>query len=189
MSKKQKHFSFDSRIVKAAKEHKCYTCNRPLKKGEVHIVYPGTNENYKLVSFRLCIECSFLITQKDGVYANQIKAGGFSDIMIPNRLRKKRAEFRKNPKAAIIAAGLPEKPPVHPPQPCNSIVVKASEFQRKIFHLPESRYKAGQFSKGNTLTIRAGVNGQKRKATIKGAWSTSGKMFGSNKRQVAVLVA
>lgn len=189
MSKQQKHFSFNSRIVKAAKDHKCYTCERPLKKGEVHIVYPGTNENYKLVSFRLCIECSFLITQKDGINASQIKAGGFTDVLIPNRLRKKRAEFRANPRAAIIAAGLPETPPVHPPQPCNSIVVKAAEFQRKIFHLPESRYKAEQFSKGNILTIRAGVNGQKREATIKGAWSTSGEMFGSKKRQVAVLVA
>lgn len=186
---KKKHIAFDSRVTRAAKTHLCYTCERPLKKGTVHIVYPATDENYNFISYRLCIECSFLVSQKDGINRNSIKKGGFTDILIPNRLRKKRAEFRANPRAAIIAAGLPETPPVHPPQPCNSIVVKVSEFQRKIFHLPESRYKAGQFSKGNTLTIRAGVNGQKRETTIKGAWSTSGKMFGTKKRQVAVLVA
>jgi hypothetical protein len=157
--------------------------------GETYIAYPGKDSDGAFSTRRLCIECSFLITQKTGANASSIREGEFSDQLIPNCLRKKRAEFRKNPKAAIIAAGLPETPPARPPKQCQQIVVKVAEFQRRIFHLPESRYKAEQFSKGGTLTIKAGVNGKSRTVTIKGAWSTSGEWFGCNKRQVAVLVA
>lgn len=181
--------TFNARITKAAKKHQCLACERPIAKGEIHIVYPGKNSEGKFMSTRLCIECRFLITQKTGANASNIRPGEFTDILLPNCLRKKRTEFRKNPKAAIIAAGLPETPPEHPAPRCKQIVVKVSEWKRKIFHLPESRYKAEQFSKGNQLTIRAGVNGRKREATIKGAWSTSGKAFGCKKRQVAILVA
>jgi hypothetical protein len=79
--------------------------------------------------------------------------------------------------------------PVAPPKPCNQLVVKASELDRRIFHLPESRYKVEQFTKGANLIVKAGVNGKSRTAVIKGVWSTSGEAFGCNKRQVAVLVA
>ena len=180
---------FDARITKARKQHNCLACERPISKGEIHIVYPGKNSEGKFMSTRLCIECSFLITQKTGANARSIRPGEFTDILLPNCLRKKRTEFRRDPRGAIIAAGLPETPPVHPPKLCRHIVVKASEFRRKIFHLPESRYKVEQFGKSEQLIIRAGVNGRKREATIKGAWSTSGKAFGCKKRQVAILVA
>ena len=76
-----------------------------------------------------------------------------------------------------------------PPKQCQQIVVKASEFDRRIFHLPESRYKVEQFAKGANITVKAGVNGKSRSAVIKGAWSVNGDGFGCAKRQVAILVA
>jgi hypothetical protein len=79
--------------------------------------------------------------------------------------------------------------PVTPPKMCQQIVVKTSEFNRRIFHLPESRFKTEQFPKGASLTVKAGVAGESRNARILGAWSTDGSGFGCSKRQVAVLVA
>lgn len=180
---------FDPRITTARKQHKCFACERSIPKGETYIGYPGKNSEGKFMTVRLCIECSYLLTQKTGANAHNIRLGEFSERLLPNCLRKKRAEFRKDPKAAITAAGLTETKPAAPPKPCQQIVVKASEFDRRIFHLPESRYKAEQFGKGEQLTIKAGVNGQSRTAQIIMACSTTGEAFGCNKRQVAVLVA
>jgi hypothetical protein len=131
-----------------------------------------------------------VLTQKTGASANSIAQGNFCERLIPNFLRKKRNEFRRNPKAVLEASGLldPKTNP-EPLKPCSQIVVKASEFERKIFHLPESRWKVEQFPKGGSVTIKAGVTGASRIATIKGAWSTDGSGFGCNKRQVAILVA
>lgn len=97
-------------------------------------------------------------------------------------------EFRNDPKAAVEAAGLLKDKPAEPVKPVSQIVVKTSEFERRIFHLPESRFKAEQFIKGATLTIKAGVNGKSRSARIVMSCSTSGEAFGCSKRQVAVLV-
>ena len=110
--------------------------------------------------------------------------------MIPNCLRKVRTQFRKEPmKMLKEIAEKANSMPVTPPKQCQQIVVKGSEFDRRIFHLPESRYKVEQFAKGAELTVKAGVTGKVRTATIKGAWSVGGESFGCNKRQVAVLVA
>jgi hypothetical protein len=180
---------FDPRITVARKVHQCYACLRDIPKGETYIGYPGKNNRGKFETVHLCIECSYLLTQKTGADAFNITYGNFTERLIPNFLRKKRNEFRKAPRKAIEDAGLAEIKPTEQPKQCQQIVVKASELERKIFHLPESRYKVEQFSKGANLTIKAGVNGQSRTATIKGAWSTTGEAFGCNKRQVAVLVA
>ena len=186
------HLDFDARVVKARKQHQCWACNNEIVVGQIHVAYPGKNNVGKFMTTRLCIECSYLLTQKTGANAHNIRQGEFSEMLIPNCLRKKRAEFRKDPKAAITTAGLTNPAPAAaetPARPVQRIIVKASEVERRIFHLPESRYKAEQFPKGGTLAIRAGVNGKSRTVTIKGAWSTSGEWFGCNKRQVAVLVA
>lgn len=180
---------FDARVVKARKEYPCHACERTISVGDRHIVYPGKDSSGTFGTTRLCIECSFLLTQKTGANAFSIRQGEFTDILIPNCLRKKRTEFRKAPKATVEAAGLLKDKPAQPAKPCRLIVVKTSEFARRIFHLPESRYKAEQFQKGETLTIRAGVNGKSRSARIVMACSTKGEAFGCNKRQVAVLVA
>ena len=182
--------SFDAKITTARKEHQCFACGVRIPAGQVYIAYPGKNNEGKFQTTHLCIECSYLLTQKTGENANNIRQGEFSDRLLPNCLRKKRAEFRKDPKAAINAAGLMETTPqTASVKQCSQIVVKQSEFNRRIFHLPESRFKTEQFPKGASLTVKAGVNGQSRTATIKGAWSTDGSGFGCNKRQVAVLVA
>ena len=182
--------TFDARPVKARKSHKCWACLREIPKGEVYVCYPGKNSAGEFQSTKLCYECSFLLTQKTGATANTIQQGNFSERLIPNFLRKIRNEFRKNPRKLIEEAGLLiDKMETVPKKLCQQIVVKQSEFNRRIFHLPESRYKTEQFCKGASLTVKAGVNGQSRTATIKGAWSTDGSGFGCTKRQVAVLVA
>lgn len=181
-------FCFNARVTTARKEHKCFACGVTIPKGQVYIGYPGKNSDGKFQTAHLCIECSYLMTQKTGANAHNIRLGEFSERLLPNCLRKKRAEFRKDPKAAIEAAGLTEINPT-PPKPCQQIVVKGSEFDRQIFHLPESRWKVEQFAKGASIIVKAGVNGKARTAVIKGAWSVDGSGFGCNKRQVAVLVA
>lgn len=181
--------TFDARIVRARKQHKCWACGTDIPAGQVYIAYPGTNNEGSFQTTHLCILCSYLLTQKDGANANNIRQGEFSERLLPNCLRKKRTEFLRDPKAALDAAGLllTNTEPAQIKQ-CQQIVVKASELDRRIFHLPESRYKVEQFVKGATLTLKAGVMGEVRNVVIKGAWSTSGETFGCNKRQVAVLV-
>lgn len=183
-------FAFDPRITTARKPHKCFACGVTIPKGQVYIGYPGKNSEGTFQTVHLCIECSYLLTQKSGANAHNIRFNEFNDRLLPNCLRKKRTEFRKNPRKAIEAAGLllTSSEPA-PPKQCKQIVVKASEFERRIFHLPERRYKVEQFAKGGTLTVKAGVNGQSRTARIIMACSTTGEAFGCNKRQVAVLVA
>lgn len=187
--KMKKPITFDARITKARKPHKCYACECDIPTGQVYIAYPGTSYEGKFQTVHLCIECSFLLTQKDGADARTIEQGNFTEQRIPNCLRKKRNEFRRDPKGALDAVGLLNVGEPVPPKRCQQIVVKASELDRRIFHVPESRYKVEQFVKGATLALKAGVMGEVRSAVIKGAWSTDGSGFGCNKRQVAVLVA
>lgn len=183
-----KTFCFDARIVTARKEHTCYACGVKIPKGMKYVGYPGKNSSGQFQTAHLCIECTYLLTQKTGANAHTITQGNFSDRLIPNFLRKKRNEFRNDPKGTIERSGLLEtKTPG--PAPCSQIVVKTSEFDRRIFHLPESRWKVEQFAKGASLIVKAGVNGKSRTAVIKGAWSTDGSGFGCSKRQVAILVA
>lgn len=182
----------DARVTKAKKQHKCMACLRPIITGETYISYPAKFESGKMTTRRLCIECSYLLTQKTGKGANTIREGDFTDALIPNCLRKKRTEFRRNPRQAIQDAGLLKPAPAAAEttaRPVQQIIVKASEFNRRIFHLPESRYKAEQFQEGRALTIKAGVNGKSRSERIIMARSTTGEAFGCTSRQVAILVA
>lgn len=182
--------TFDPKVTVARKQHECWGCLCVIHKGDVYINYPGENDAGEFQSTKLCHECSYLLTQKTGATAHSIAKGNFSERLIPNFLRKKRNEYRLNPKAVLKASGLLDlKTDPEPLRPCSQIVVKAIELERKIFHLPESRWKVEQFPKGGSVTIKAGVNGKARTATIKGAWSTTGEAFGCSKRQVAILVA
>lgn len=181
---------FDPKVVTARKNHKCWACLCEIPKGMMYVSYPGKNEAGEFQSTKLCHECSVLLMKKTGATAHTIRQGEFSERLIPNCLRKVRTQFRKEPMQMLKEiADKANSMPAAPPKQCQQIVVKASEFNRRIFHLPESRYKAEQFPKGASLTVKAGVNGQSRAATIMGAWSTDGSGFGCNKRQVAVLVA
>jgi hypothetical protein len=60
----------------------------------------------KFAPTHLCIECTYLMTQKTGPTARTIREGEFQEPFIPNFLRKKRNEFRRDPDAAVKASGL-----------------------------------------------------------------------------------
>lgn len=157
---------FNARITKARKEHKCFACGDKIVKGQVYIGYPGKSNVGVFQTTHLCIICSYLIA-----YGRNARS------------------FLRDPKKAIESAGLTEIKATSVQKRYRQIVVKTSEFDRRIFHLPESRWKVEQFPKGGSVTIKAGVTGASRIATIKGAWSTDGSCFGCSKRQVAILVA
>lgn len=179
--------SFDPRNVIARKPHKCYTCNFVIPKGQVYVACPIKDDDDKFETIHLCIECAYLLRHKTGKNANAFSQGCLTERRIPNCLRKLRTEFRKDPIGAINSmSNIPQEPQA--PKLCQQIVVKGSEFKRRIFHLPESRFKVEQFSKGASLTVKAGVAGESRNVRIMGAWSTDGSGFGCNKRQIAVLV-
>jgi hypothetical protein len=180
--------SFNPRTVVARKPHKCFACTVEIPKGYQYLACPSKGEDGKFQTVHLCIECAYLLRYKTGENANGLTPGCFTERRLPNCLRKLRAVFRKDPIKAIEAMLQVTCEP-EPPKPCNQIVVKGSELDRRIFHLPESRYKVEQFAKGASLTIKAGVAGESRNVRIMGAWSTDGSGFGCNKRQVAVLVA
>lgn len=180
--------SFDPRTVVARKPHKCFACTVEIPKGYQYLACPSKSEDGKFQTVHLCIECAYLLRYKTGENANALSAGCFTERRIPNCLRKLRAVFREDPIGAIEnMMQIPTEPTK--PNICSQIVVKQSEFNRRIFHLPESRYKVEQFAEGASLTIKAGVAGESRNVRIMGAWSTDGSGFGCNKRQVAVLVA
>ena len=187
--KEDVEFVFDAKPVKAKKQHQCMACLLKIVPGETYISYPAKFSNGKMTTRRLCIECTYLMTRKDGKNAFTIREGEFSEKFIPNCLRKKRNEFRKDPKGALEAAGFDQPPAPREVRKVERIIVKTAEFDRRIFHLPEGKFQAEQFPKGKELTIKAGVNGKSRTAKIVMAKSTSGEAFGCNKRQVAVLTA
>jgi hypothetical protein len=182
---------FNPRVVTARKAHKCWACLSVIPAGFMYVVYPGVCNTGEFRSTKLCSECSFLLTRKTGAHARFTREGEFTDRLIPNFLRKERVKYRANPRKAIEDAGLllSHNTSPAPVKACKRIVVKASELDRRVFHVPESRYKKEQFSKGAVLEIRAGVSGRGRNARIVGAWSTDGSAFGCPKRQVAILVA
>ena len=96
-----------ARVVKAArKPHKCFACLGTIPAGCTYIAYPGKNDAGQFSTKHLCIECSYLLTQKTGDQSQTVKFGEFSDRLIPNFLRKKRTAFRRNPKEVIEQSGL-----------------------------------------------------------------------------------
>ena len=94
------NYYFDPRVLKARKEHQCMTCLLPIVPHEVYIMYPAKLGKGKFTYRRLCVECSYLLTQKSAG-REEFRRGEFSERLIPNCLRKRRTEFRKNPEAAI----------------------------------------------------------------------------------------
>jgi hypothetical protein len=178
--------SFDTRAQVARKSYQCWTCRGTIPAGEYYAYSAGINDDGEFVTTRMCIECAFVATQKDGVAPESLQEGCFTEQKIPNCLRKVRSDYRVNPKKAAEKYKIFEiKSP--PPEPKKQIVVKASEFERKVFHFPEGKFKLEHFPKGGTITIKAGVNGKSRQAIIKGAWSTDGTAFENPKRQIAIL--
>jgi hypothetical protein len=180
--------AFNARVVfSARKQHECFTCRKVIPVGSMYIAYPGKNHEGTFCTTHLCCECTFLLTQNNGPFRDTIRKDCFTEQLIPNCLRKKRAEYRKNPRQAILSAGLTRSNPENV-KPISLVIVKGAEIDRRIFHFPEPRYRTAHFVKGALLTLRAGVTGRSRDVRIVGSWSTTGEMFGCRRRQVAILV-
>ena len=95
--------SFDPQVVmRSRKVHRCYACAYNMPQGSIYISYPGIGEDGKFKSLKLCVECSFLLHFKTGEHKEFVREGEFTERRIPNFLKKKRAEFRKNPQKAIL---------------------------------------------------------------------------------------
>lgn len=81
-------------ILASRKVHKCCMCLEDIPAGYMYFSHTFS-ENGNFETLKVCCICEYLILQTpDGT----VKKGGFSERMIPNCLRKKRAEFIRNPK-------------------------------------------------------------------------------------------
>ena len=87
---------FDSKVImKSQKEHRCSMCIGLIQKGNAYVTVPykdATDGSFK--DIKLCPECAYVMHHAD---TSTFKSGGFTDINIPNKLRKIRAEYRKDP--------------------------------------------------------------------------------------------
>lgn len=184
--------NFDPRVVmKSRKVHRCFACAYNMPQGSIYISYPGIGEDGKFKSLKLCVECSFLLHFKTGEHKEFVREGEFTERMIPNFLKKKRAEFRKKPQKAIRDNKLLEilgEKYGNQKSAVSRLVVKKAEFDRHIYTVPAGKYAVESFPKGGTLTISAGVSGARRTARIKGAWEVDGTPFNIEGRRIAVLL-
>lgn len=174
-------------ITSARKEHVCFGCREKIAVGSPYIAYPCSGEDGKFRSIKICPTCGFLLMQKNGANASTLREGEFSEVLIPNCLRKKRNAYWKDPKKAIHEAGMDTPVMPEKPRQIARIVVKKTEFHRAIFFLPKKKLTPEHFSKGNTLTIQAGVAGKSRSTIVNGAWLIDGKNIGRQGKFVAVL--
>ena len=87
---------FDSKVImKSKKEHRCSMCIGVIQKGNAHVAVPykdGADGSFK--DIKICPECAYVMNHAD---TTTFKDGGFTDINIPNKLRKIRNEYRKDP--------------------------------------------------------------------------------------------
>lgn len=70
-------------------------CIGLIQKGNAYVTVPykdATDGSFK--DIKLCPECAYVMHHAD---TSTFKSGGFTDINIPNKLRKIRAEYRKDP--------------------------------------------------------------------------------------------
>lgn len=89
---------FSTRVIQSSRKvHKCLLCCRDIPKDSIYVSSPCKGSDGKVESIKLCTECAYLLhfTTK-----TTLDEGNFSDMRIPNFLRKIRAEYRKDPKAA-----------------------------------------------------------------------------------------
>ena len=73
-------------------------CFRIMPKGSIYITVPHKDETSgRFEEIKLCPECGYVMKHAD---TSTFKSGGFTDINIPNKLRKIRNEYRKDPQNA-----------------------------------------------------------------------------------------
>ena len=97
------NITFPPQVINASrKPYRCFTCLGTISKGQMYVRHP-VKDGKAVKSLHLCMLCTMILKDsKDNV----IKPGGYTDRLIPNVLRKKKAEFmrkfKKNSNAAIL---------------------------------------------------------------------------------------
>lgn len=87
---------FDAKVItQSRKAHQCMMCLSAIPKGSIYISVPHKNEaDGTFEAIKLCPECGYIMKHAD---RNTFKLGNFTDTNIPNKLRKIRNEYRKDP--------------------------------------------------------------------------------------------
>lgn len=90
--------AFDPKVIfRSRKPHQCYGCLLTIPQGKMYLAHP-VKVGKSVVTRHLCITCSFLLSQNPRA---ELKKGNYTERLIPNALKKVRAEFLKNPEKAI----------------------------------------------------------------------------------------
>ena len=95
--------TFPPKVVNSArKPYRCFTCLCTIGTGTMYVRH-AVKEGKAVKTLHLCMLCTMILKDsKDNV----IKPGGYTDRLIPNVLRKKKAEFlrkfKKNSTEAIL---------------------------------------------------------------------------------------
>ena len=84
-------------IANSAKEHECVFCLRTMPKGSAYVSAPHKSEDGAFTDLKMCLECAYVIRKAE---QQTFKHGNFTEQNIPNRLRKIRNEYRKDPMKA-----------------------------------------------------------------------------------------
>ena len=103
MTNKKSSSSFDPKIIcSSAKPHICFGCEGTISTGMMY-VRQVVRDDKTIKNIALCLLCAMLLKEQNRTY---LKPGGFSDRLIPNCLRKKKAEFldkfKHNSKETIL---------------------------------------------------------------------------------------
>lgn len=87
---------FDSKVIlKSRKAYHCMMCFRIIPKGSIYITVPHKDEtDGRFEEIKLCSECGYVMKHAD---TTSFKLGNFTEVNIPNCLRKIRNEYRKDP--------------------------------------------------------------------------------------------
>jgi hypothetical protein len=82
--------AFPPKVISASrKPYRCFTCLGTIGQGVTYVRHP-VKEGKTVKTLRLCWLCTMILKDsKDNI----IKPGGYTDRLIPNVLRKKKAEF------------------------------------------------------------------------------------------------
>lgn len=85
---------FDTKVItKSRKAHTCTMCYADIPQGMPYILAPHKGED-GFTNIKMCLECAYIMKHAD---INTFKFGNFTEQNIPNKLRKVRNEYRKNP--------------------------------------------------------------------------------------------
>ena len=71
-------------------------CFQIIPKGSIYAAIPY-EENKTIDTVKMCAECTYLMNHAD---RNSFKIGNFTEVNLPNCLRKIRNEYRKDPAKA-----------------------------------------------------------------------------------------